>query len=258
MNRLVGKKLSAVSHKVNTTRLEIMGVKNIGNTQLVFHDTPGLLQRSGSSQEEKELTSIAKQTLARMDLREVIRTATALSQSYNAHILFAINKADLVRPPQRLLQRRQEIAAEIPAVLRSQVGVNEAGDQILLLSALSGRGVGQLEAALVRAAHEGPWAFSPGVVTNRSQEEQANEVIREKAFQFLNQEIPYEIIFVHEGWRKEKGVLTALETLQVQSPSQQRIVTRAKWRIEQAAAKDLSELFGRPIGVKIAVAVEKS
>ena len=230
MNRLVGKKLSAVSHKVNTTRLEIMGVKNIGNTQLVFHDTPGLLQRSGSSQEEKELTSIAKQTLARMDLvptlvdgsipltylsREVIRTATALSQSYNAHILFAINKADLVRPPQRLLQRRQEIAAEIPAVLRSQVGVNEAGDQILLLSALSGRGVGQLEAALVRAAHEGPWAFSPGVVTNRSQEEQANEVIREKAFQFLNQEIPYEIIFVHEGWRKEKGVLTALETLQV-------------------------------------------
>ena len=148
------------------------------------------------------------------------------------------------------------------------MGVNEAGDQILLLSALSGRGVGQLEAALVRAAYEGPWAFSPGVVTNRSQEEQANEVIREKAFQFLNQvgvgredeeqEIPYEIIFVHEGWRKEKGVLTALETLQVQSPSQQRIVTRAKWRIEQAAAKDLSELFGRPIGVKIAVAVEKS
>lgn len=78
MNRLVGKKLSAVSHKVNTTRLEIMGVKNIGNTQLVFHDTPGLLQRrfapsflftpSGSSQEEKELTSIAKQTLAKMDL----------------------------------------------------------------------------------------------------------------------------------------------------------------------------------------------
>ena len=62
---------------------------------------------------------------------------------------------------------------------------------------------------------------------------------------------------MHEGWKKEKGVLTALETLQVQSPSQQRIVTRAKWRIEQAAAKDLSELFGRPIGVQIAVAVEK-
>ena len=78
MNRLVGKKLSAVSHKVNTTRLEIMGVKNIGNTQLVFHDTPGLLQRrfaqtaffihSRSTQEEKELTNIAKQTLSKMDL----------------------------------------------------------------------------------------------------------------------------------------------------------------------------------------------
>lgn len=134
--------------------------------------------------------------------------------------------------------------------------MNEAGDQILLLSALSGRGVGQLEVALVRAAHEGPWAFSPGVVTNRSQEEQANEVIREKAFQFLNQvgmgredegqEIPYEIIFVHEGWRKEKGVLTALETLQVQSPSQQRIVTRAKWRIEQARRRTCRSCSGGP------------
>ena len=45
LNTFVGKKLSAVSHKVNTTRLEILGVKNIGSTQLVFHDTPGILQK---------------------------------------------------------------------------------------------------------------------------------------------------------------------------------------------------------------------
>ena len=44
MNTLVGKKLSAVSHKVNTTRLEILGVKNVGETQLVFHDTPDLIR----------------------------------------------------------------------------------------------------------------------------------------------------------------------------------------------------------------------
>ena len=65
--------------------------------------------------------------------------------------------------------------------------MNEAGDQILLLSALSGKGVTQLEMELLRAAHEGRWMFSPGVVTNRSQEEQVNEVVREKAFQYLNQ-----------------------------------------------------------------------
>lgn len=45
LNTFVGKKLSAVSHKVNTTRLEIMGIKNVGNTQLIFHDTPGILQK---------------------------------------------------------------------------------------------------------------------------------------------------------------------------------------------------------------------
>ena len=74
----MGKKVSAVSDKVNTTRLDILGVKNIGDTQLIFHDTPGLLQKrflfyivsscSGSSKEEKELTGIAKNTLSKMDL----------------------------------------------------------------------------------------------------------------------------------------------------------------------------------------------
>lgn len=74
----MGKKVSAVSHKVNTTRLDILGVKNIGTTQLIFHDTPGLLQKrfpfyvalscSGSSKEEKELTGIAKNTLSKMDI----------------------------------------------------------------------------------------------------------------------------------------------------------------------------------------------
>ena len=57
----------------------------------------------------------------------------------------------------------------------------------MLLSALSGKGVAQLEMELLRAAYEGRWMFSPGVVTNRSQEEQVNEVVREKAFQYLNQ-----------------------------------------------------------------------
>lgn len=45
MNSLIGKKVSAVSHKVNTTRLDILGVKTIGDTQLIFHDTPGILQK---------------------------------------------------------------------------------------------------------------------------------------------------------------------------------------------------------------------
>ena len=83
MNTLVGKKLSAVSHKVNTTRLEILGVRNVGETQLVFHDTPGLLQKRfgthfrlmsiRSSQEEKELTNIAKKALSSMDMYLTVR-----------------------------------------------------------------------------------------------------------------------------------------------------------------------------------------
>lgn len=73
----MGKKLSAVSHKVNTTRLEIVGIRNIQNTQIIYHDTPGILQKrfnliknlicSESSREEKELTDIAKQALKTVD-----------------------------------------------------------------------------------------------------------------------------------------------------------------------------------------------
>jgi len=45
MNRIIGRKLSAVSHKVNTTRTSILGIKNMDKTQLVFYDTPGILQK---------------------------------------------------------------------------------------------------------------------------------------------------------------------------------------------------------------------
>ena len=53
-------------------------------------------------------------------------------------------------------------------------------------------------------------------------------------------------------------MLVAMENLQVQTHSQQRIVDRVKWRIEQAASKDLTELFGRPIAVSIIVSIHKS
>ena len=107
-------------------------------------------------------------------------------------------------------------------------------------------------------ARPGRWLFSPGVITNRSQEEQANEIIREKVFHFLNQEIPYELIVVHRGWKKLNGGLVLDAELLCQSPSQQRIVSKIRRQLEFAASDDISKLFGRPIRVSIQVGIDKS
>ena len=71
------------------------------------------------------------------------------------------------------------------------------------------------------------------------------------------QEIPYELIFEHRGWKKEEDILVLEEGLIAQSPSQQRIVSKAKYRIEKDASQDLSILFNRKIRVHITVSVEK-
>lgn len=106
------------------------------------------------------------------------------------------------------------------------------------------------------------------MTTNRSQEEQANEIVREKAFLFLNQvclfilcqvqEIPYELIFEHRGWRKSNDALILEEGLIVQSESQGRIVGKVKSRLEKAAAIDLSEAFQRKIQVHITINLDKN
>ena len=96
------------------------------------------------------------------------------------------------------------------------------------------------------------------MITNRSQEEQANEIIREKVFHFLNQEIPYELIVVHRGWKKLSGGLVLDAELLCQSPSQQRIVSKIRRQLEFAASDDISKLFGRPIRVTIQVGIDKS
>lgn len=135
--------------------------------------------------------------------------------------------------------------------------MRDDGSSIISLSALKGQGVKEILNILVAQARPGRWLFSPGVITNRNQEEQANEVIREKVFHFLNQEIPYELIVVHRGWRKINGMLVLDAELRCQSPSQQRIVSKVSRRIEYAASDEISKLFGRKIRVILSTSLDK-
>lgn len=135
--------------------------------------------------------------------------------------------------------------------------MKDDGSSIISLSALKGQGVKEILNILVAQARPGRWLFSPGVITNRNQEEQANEVIREKVFHFLNQEIPYELIVVHRGWRKINGMLVLDAELRCQSPSQQRIVSKVSRRIEYAASDEISKLFGRKIRVILSTSLDK-
>lgn len=135
--------------------------------------------------------------------------------------------------------------------------MDDEGNAILGISALKKRGIEELETQLLRYSRPGYWLFSEGMSTNRSQEEQANEIVREKVFMFLNQEIPYEIIFEHRGWKRGEDALIMEEGLIVQSTSQQRIVSKVKSVIEKAASIDLTELFHRKIRVHISVNIDK-
>ena len=135
--------------------------------------------------------------------------------------------------------------------------MDDEGHSILEISALKKKGIEELEKQLLQFSRPGYWLFSDGMSTNRSPEEQANEIVREKAFMFLNQEIPYELIFEHRGWRRGADALIMEEGLIVQSSSQQRIVSKVKSVIEKAASIDCSELFHRKIRVHISVNVDK-
>ena len=67
LNSLVGQRVSAVSNKPNTTRCSMLGVRTLGDVQLVFYDTPGIVQTSVASEKERSLASLSEMTVASLD-----------------------------------------------------------------------------------------------------------------------------------------------------------------------------------------------
>ena len=258
LNRLVGEKLSIVSPKPQTTRHLVTGIVTRPGCQYVFVDAPG---------NPPKLQNVLQKALNR-------RVAEAASQT--DVVLFVVealrfgpeDKAALARIPDG--QKVVAVVNKIDTVKRSadlipfldRLGKTRDFAAVVPVSAHTGRNLPELLKVVADALPEGPAAYPADQLTDRDERFFAAEMLREKLFQTLGEELPYRCEVVIDSF-KEEGRLRRIEaSILVERDSQKAIVLGAKGErlkaMATAARKDLERLFDGKVYLGVWVKVRRA
>ena len=190
LNHLIGQKISITSHKPQTTRHRILGIKTTAQAQFVFVDTPGLHQ-GGKHAMSRYLNRAAASTLNDVDvviflveaLKFTDEDASVLTKlkTIKMPVILAINKVDRVNDKEKLL----------PFLADMSQKMNFA--EVLPISALKDVNLKEIETAIVKHLPESEPFFDEDQITDRSIRFLAAEIIREKLTRSLHQELPYNL-----------------------------------------------------------------
>jgi GTPase len=257
LNRLVGCKLSITSSRPQTTRQRITGIVSRPGAQIVFVDTPGYQKEHDNALNRAMNRSVAS-SLAQVDaivwviealrfdgrderIQELLPEKTA--------VVLAINKTDAIKEKPRLLpfiadlSGRRQFAAIIP------------------LSAATGSQVEALQEAIVPLLPEGPPLHDPDEFTTASERLLAAELLREKLFQQLGDELPYAAAVEIDRFKQEGGMRRIEATILVDKEGQKAIIIGrqgAKLKsIATRARRDMERLFGGKVFLQVWVKVRR-
>jgi GTP-binding protein Era len=221
MNAFVGERLSIATPKAQTTWQRVTGIVTTERAQMVFLDTPGLLEPRDLLQRSMlsaalEALSEADVTLLVLDGRDPLsageRTVVrrALSQGPGAPLVGAINKTD--------------VATEADVRDLSTWVSEELGGEARLLSALTGEGVDPLLSRLEELLPPGPFLYPPDEIAKDPVRFFVAEMVRETVIETFYQEIPYSVFCQIEEFRESQDPVYIQAHLFVERNSQKRIL----------------------------------
>ena len=221
INRLVGSKVSIVSRKVQTTRTLVRGIAIEGNSQIIFVDTPGIfapkrrLDRamvtsawSGAGDAEFVALLIDVRRGIDDEVDAILQKLPSISQP----VALIMNKIDLVER-ERLLSLAQELNGRFKFI------------ETFMVSAENGDGVPHIREVLARLMPPGPWLYPEDQVSDAPLRMLAAEITREKLFERLHDELPYQLTVETESWQERKdGSVRIEQTIYVARETHRKII----------------------------------
>ena len=258
LNRMVGAKVSIVTHKVQTTRARIRGVAIEGDSQIVFVDTPGLFQPRRRL--DRAMVTAAWGGAADADIvvllieahrgitEGVERILERLGEIAKGHkIALAINKIDRVEAPVLL-------------ALTREMNDRFAFERTFLISAEKGHGAGDLRDWLAGEVPEGPWLYPEDQIADLPMRMIAAEMTREKLTLRLHQELPYQLTVETEAWQERKdGSARVDQVIYVMRDGHKGIVLGHRGEtikaVSRAAREELEAFLGRRVHLFLQVKV---
>jgi len=258
VNRLVGQKLSIVSPKAQTTRHLITAILTMDDAQLVFTDAPGRPPRKRSALHRtlgRRAVEAARDCDVALWVVEALHfgpedRAVLNAIPVNQNVIVAVNKVDRVRGAARLLPFLERLSK-----LRDF-------DAIVPVSARTGKNLPELLRVLVAAVPEGAALYPADQMTDRDERFFAAELLREKLFNALGEELPYRCEVTIDGFRLDGTMRRVDATIFVERESQKGIVVgrggAALKRVAQDARRDMEQLYAGKVFLNVWVKVREN
>jgi GTPase len=256
MNALIGVKLSITSRKAQTTRHRITGIQTLDDVQFIYVDTPGFQTQHANALNKKLNKTVANTLLAAdviLFLVEAGNFGPADQQVVDlipakVPCILVINKADKMKDKARLMPFAQQVAGRhgFAAVVPVSASLNFQLDR--------------LQDEIKHYLPENPPIFGPDEITDRSEKFLAAELVREKLFRFVGDELPYTSTVLVEKFEQEGQLRRVFVAILVERDMHKAMVIGNKGarlkEISSQARLDMEKLFGGPVYLEIWVKVK--
>lgn len=243
-NHFAGSKVTIVSPKVQTTRTLVKGIGIFENTQIVFIDTPGIFKpkrrldramvtSAWDGVKDADITVLVVD--AKRGFDDETRSIITRLKKKNIPAVLVINKVDLVH---------KDTLLSLSQALNNDYSFKET----FFISAATGKNIEDFYKYLAEHLPESPWYYPEDQISDMPLKLLAAEIVREKLFLFLHQELPYVLTVEPELWeRREDGSVRAEITIYVERDNQKIIILGKGGsmikRIGQSARREIEELL---------------
>jgi len=258
LNRMVGAKVSIVTHKVQTTRARIRGVAIEGETQIVFVDTPGLFRPRRRL--DRAMVAAAWGGAADADVVALLIEAHRGVTEGVERIVGELAEIAGKRPVALIINKIDKVRSEVLLGLSEDMNRRFDFAETFMISAEKGHGVDDLRTWLAGQLPEGPWLYPEDQIADLPIRMIAAEITREKLTLRLHQELPYQMTVETETWTERKdGSVRVDQVIYVARDGHKGIVLGRKGEtikaVGQAARAELQEFLGRKVHLFLQVKV---
>lgn len=261
VNQVLGKKISIISNKPQTTRNKIQGIYTTDTEQIIFIDTPGIHKPHHQLGEFMNKESLS--TLTDVDMILLIVDGTS---SFGAGDEFVINQLKNVETPVYLVVNKIDLIKDKDRLLENVLKFKNAYDfkEIFYISALNGDNVNKLIDNMVENLDEGPEYYPADQISDHPESFVIAEIIREKVLQLTKEEVPHSVAVVVESMKassEDENLIDLHATIYVERQSQKKIIIGHNGQmiknIGTLARKEIVMLLGQKIYLELWVKVEE-
>jgi GTP-binding protein Era len=256
LNQLMGEKLAIVTQKAQTTRHRIFGIYNEEDVQIVFSDTPGVLEPKYELQEK--MMDFVKDSLQDADVFLFIVDVTDKDEPNE----FLVDKLNKIPVPVLLLLNKMDASNQEALIEKVEFWHNLIPKaEILPISALEGFNTDIILPKLKTLLPENPPYYDKDQFTDKSERFFVNETIREKILLNYDKEIPYSVEVVTEIFKEKEGIIFIDSIIYVERDTQKGIIIGNKGdaikKVGTEARIDLEKFFSKKIHLNLFVKVKK-